>query len=332
MRFTIKAVIDKKWRGRDAGEVLDGKYRDIPIFATIEDYMQVNGKPDVCIVGVATKGGKIPLEVYEHIEEAMKARIDVISGLHEFVSEHEKFKPLMEEFGVNVIDIRRPKPREELHFWKGHITKVDTPRIAVLGTDCNIGKRTTAKFLAERLQQENFRAEMIYTGQTGWMQGNKYGFIFDATLNDFISGELEHAIVSCYNEANPDVMILEGQSSLRNPTGPGGSEFLVSGQAKYVVLQHAAGRTYFDGCEALRLEIPPLQTEIDLIESYGSKVLAVTLHTNDIEDEDIPHYKEKYQQEVNVPVLLPLQEGMDPIIPTIASIIQRDPTYENQEN
>ena len=35
---------------------------------------------------------------------------------------------------------------------------------------------------------------MIYTGQTGWLQGGEYGFIFDSTLNDFVSGELENAI------------------------------------------------------------------------------------------------------------------------------------------
>ena len=35
------------------------------------------------------------------------------------------------------------------------------------------------------------RTEVIYTGQTGWLQGFRHGFIFDATLNDFVSGELE---------------------------------------------------------------------------------------------------------------------------------------------
>ena len=58
---------------------------------------------------------------------------------------------------------------------------------------------------------------MIYTGQTGWLQGGKYGFIFDSTLNDFVSGELEHAILTCYEETNPDVILIEGQSALRNP-------------------------------------------------------------------------------------------------------------------
>ena len=37
-RFNILAVIDSKNAGRDAGEVLDGKNRGIPIFATLSDF------------------------------------------------------------------------------------------------------------------------------------------------------------------------------------------------------------------------------------------------------------------------------------------------------
>jgi hypothetical protein len=51
---------------------------------------------------------------------------------------------------------------------------------------------------------------MIYTGQTGWMQGSKYGFIFDTTLNDFISGEIEHAIVSCWKDTYPMSSLSKG--------------------------------------------------------------------------------------------------------------------------
>jgi uncharacterized NAD-dependent epimerase/dehydratase family protein len=104
---------------------------------------------------------------------------------------------------------------------------------------------------------------MIYTGQTGWMQGGRYGFIFDCTPNDFVSGEVEHAILTCFEEQHPDVMFIEGQSSLRNPSGPCGSEFLVSGEARYVVLQHAPARKYFDDNEKAGCLIPPLGSEVD---------------------------------------------------------------------
>jgi uncharacterized NAD-dependent epimerase/dehydratase family protein len=37
-RFNIVGVIDDKHAGKDAGEVLDGKKRNIPIYASIEDF------------------------------------------------------------------------------------------------------------------------------------------------------------------------------------------------------------------------------------------------------------------------------------------------------
>ena len=59
---------------------------------------------------------------------------------------------------------------------------------------------------------------MIYTGQTGWMQGYSHGFIFDATPNDFVSGEIERVVLECVDVYKPDLILLDGQSSLRNPS------------------------------------------------------------------------------------------------------------------
>src|SRR6476659_3555311 len=113
---------------------------------------------------------------------------------------------------------------------------------------------------------------MIYTCQTGWLQGGRYGFIFDSTLNDFISGEIEHAIVSCWKETAPEIILVEGQSALRNPSGPCGSELLVSGNAKYTILVYAPKRKYFEHDPAWG-EIPTVQSEIDLVAMYGSRVI-----------------------------------------------------------
>lgn len=36
-RFTIVGVVDEAHAGKDAGEVLDGKHRNIPIFANVTE-------------------------------------------------------------------------------------------------------------------------------------------------------------------------------------------------------------------------------------------------------------------------------------------------------
>ncbi len=152
------------------------------------------------------------------------------------------------------------------------------PRVAVLGTDCALGKRTTTAMLATALNALGTKAEMIYTGQTGWLSGQEHGFILDATLNDFVSGELERVIVDCDRDERPDVILLEGQSALRNPTGPCGSELIISGAAQGVVLQHAPARESFDGYEDVDCPIPPLEEELELVRLLGSQVWALTLN------------------------------------------------------
>jgi uncharacterized NAD-dependent epimerase/dehydratase family protein len=79
------------------------------------------------------------------------------------------------------------------------------------------------------------------------LQGFKHGFLFDATLNDFVTGELEKAIMECDAISQPELMLIEGQSSLRNPSGPCGSELLLAGDVNGVILTHAIDRDYFEG-------------------------------------------------------------------------------------
>jgi uncharacterized NAD-dependent epimerase/dehydratase family protein len=219
-----------------------------------------------------------------------------------------------------VLDIRKPKPKDQLHFWTGRIRQVTTPRVAVLGTDCNLGKRTTARLLTQACREAGLEAEMIYTGQTGWMQGGRYGFIFDCTPNDFVSGEVEHAILTCFEERRPDVMFIEGQSSLRNPSGPCGSEFLVSGEARYVVLQHAPARKYFDDNEQAGCVIPSLGSEVELIRFYGAEVIAITLNTQGLTEAQAKAWQQQYEVELSLPVVRPLEEGVGRIVQLVEKI------------
>ena len=183
-----------------------------------------------------------------------------------------------------------------------------------MGTDCGLGKRTTAKLVVETLEKNKITADMIYTGQTGWMQGWEYGFIFDSTLNDFVSGELEKSIYQCYKDKKPDFILIEGQAALRNPSGPCGSEFLISADVDGVILQHSPKRKYFDGWEHVDAIMPSLDSEIELIESYGKEVIAITLNTQGMTDQEKIFHKKSIAIDLNIPVFLPIDEGMDGIV------------------
>lgn len=311
-RFNIVAIIDHEESGQDAGELLDGVYRDIPVLASLE--VAVSFFPDVeyLIIGVATVGGVLPKELLPVIELALSAKISIVNGLHDYVSEKPHLLELAQKNKVELLDIRKPKKPEDLHFWTGEIFQVDVPIVAVMGTDCAVGKRTTTRMIMEEGQEKGLNIQMIYTGQTGWLQGGKYGFILDSTLNDFVSGELEHAIVSCWKETQPDVMLIEGQSALRNPSGPCGLEFILSGCAKHVILVHAPKRIYYED-ESKWGEIPSVKSEKAILEHLGAELIALALNTHGCTEEEALSFQKSYEESLNIPVMLPILEGIEGI-------------------
>jgi uncharacterized NAD-dependent epimerase/dehydratase family protein len=320
-RFEIVGIVDEKHAGKDAGEILDGKKRNLPVFASIAEAVK-NRKPDYCIVGVATKGGVIPESLRVLLREALENNLSIVNGLHDYVSEHEDLAQLAQQKNLEIIDVRKPKKFKDLHFWNGKIKEVKCPKIAVLGTDCALGKRTTTRFLVELMRNAGYKAEMIYTGQTGWMQGSKYGFIFDSTLNDFISGEMEHAIHTCYVEAKPDIIFIEGQSSLRNPSGPAGSEWIVSADATAVILQHNPARKQYKDMEYYPAYLAQPKEEIELIKIYGAPTIAVTVNTAKMSLEDARKIAVEYEQTLGIPAVLPLEDGLERLIPVFEKLIK----------
>jgi uncharacterized NAD-dependent epimerase/dehydratase family protein len=321
-RFDIVGVVDcAETAGKDAGVILDGKNRGIPVFATMESAMLQLKEVDFLIIGVATVGGILPSNMLSLVYEAVQKGISVVNGLHEYLNDKADLVAIAQSTGAQLIDVRKPKSRADLHFWSGAIYEVTAPIVAVIGMDCAMGKRTTARMLKQACIAEGQKAEMIYTGQTGWLQGGQYGFIFDSTLNDFVSGELEHAVVSCWKETKPDILFLEGQSSLRNPSGPCGLELLISGNAKYVVLIFAPKRKYFDN-EAHWGEIPSVASEIELIEKLGSKVIAVAVNTENCTTEEAYAYQKEFTASLGLPVLLPIQEGVAPVLPMLKALMK----------
>ena len=324
-RFNIVGVIDFMCAGRDAGEVLDGKVRQIPIFSTVETALtalQSSSPPQYLIVGVAVAGGKLPVEMLDILKTGIQNGLNIVNGLHEFLTDKPDFVVLAAQYNVTLTDVRRAKKASEMQYWSGKIASVRVPRVAILGMDCAVGKRTTTRFLVEAARADGLRAEMISTGQTGWMQDGRFGFLLDSTLNDFVSGELETEIIRAAETA-PDVIFVNGQSALRNPIGPCGSELLLSGQCKWVVLQAIPSRKYYEGTEeTLKAEIPSVASEIELIRMYGAEVIAVTVNTEDLSLAEARKYAEILRGQLGgLPVVLPLEDGVGEVLEAVKKVL-----------
>lgn len=317
-RWPVAAVVDAAHAGADAGELLDGRRRGIPIVASVREALAGNGpRPGVCVVGVATAGGVLPPALRADLLAAADAGLDLVNGLHHLLADEPELAALARERGGRILDIRRPRPTSELRFWSGEVLSLRTPRIAVLGTDCALGKRTTSTLLVTACRKAGLRADMVFTGQTGWLQGWPHGFILDATPNDFVCGELERAILECARESAPDLIFLEGQSALRNPSGPCGSELIVAAGARGVILQHAPGREHFEDLDTLGCRIPPLAEEIALIRLLGAEVWALTLNQEGLTGEQAEEARRRLQAELRLPVLLPLVDDLAGLVEVI---------------
>ena len=322
-RYKIVGIVDSNYSGMDAGHVLDRTANNIRIFKSIEHAINsLPQKPDYLIYGLISFGGKITHDIITVYMTALSNGLSIISGLHDFASDIPALVEISKREGLEIIDVRKTSPKNNLHYWTGKILKNKIPIIPVLGTDCAIGKRTTACKLAACCKLHGINAEIIYTGQTGRMQGLGYGFVLDATVNDFISGELEYNILTCIQEKSPDIILIEGQSGLFHPSGPGGAVLIVSANADAVILQHKPSRKYFYGMGELNLPIPSLEKSIQLINLYGAPVLAITLNFEGLPKDSYPEYKERLEKKLKLPVMDPLLEDMDSIIPIIDKLIK----------
>lgn len=316
-RYKVLAVIDSKLAGRDAGEFLDGASAGIPILATLEEALAL--KPEYFVIGMAPDGGVLPEPARELVFDAMRNGLNVDSGLHEYLGDDPEFSTIARAMGVTIRDVRRPPPREDLHFFSGEIQNVKAKRVAVLGTDCGLGKRTTALLLVRALQAAGTSAELVGTGQTSWLQGVRYGILLDSIVNDFVGGELEHAVVEADRNESPDVIVIEGQACLSHPAGSGGFEILGSAKPQGVILQHSPSRKTYSGYEDF--PVAPPEAHIAAIEDlFGSKVIAIGLNPEGIERERIAAVASELEERYGIPCCDPLTQGPGKLLEAVSSL------------
>ncbi|SVB23630.1 uncharacterized protein METZ01_LOCUS176484, partial [marine metagenome] len=174
---SVVAVIDKENAGRSVQDIL-GYGGNIPVVGSFEDSIQY--EPDTLVIGNAPQGGFISSEYRAEILSAIKNNCHVISGMHAFLKDDETICATAEEYGVNLIDLR--KPPNPPHFPKGSWRERNIPVLLTVGTDCDTGKMTTAWEISVHLKKRGWNAKFIGTGQTGILLGG--GVPIDAVTGD----------------------------------------------------------------------------------------------------------------------------------------------------
>jgi len=302
-RYEILGVVDPKFSGSTTDQIVPNCHSK-PIYDGVEEALKEVGDVDTLIVGVATIGGYLPESFKKHIRRGIREGMDVVAGLHKYLSEDEELSELASEFGVELYDIRRPPPIEEMHYFLDKKREIGALTIPFMGTDSSIGKRTALISVFECMKERGVDVEWVATGQTGLLQGAANGLPLDSIKGDYMVGELEHKIWTTWDEHRPDIILIEGQGSISHPAYVCGSRaVLAASQPDGVVLVHAPARKYRHYREDdIKWPMPEVELERELIGLYsGSDVIAMCVNPEEIPMDERASVERELQSRYGIP-------------------------------
>lgn len=316
-KYEIAGIIDSTKAQLDAGEVLDNEANGITIYKDIRQSLE--GKEDsvvAFIFGMAPLSGAFSAQDREVMYYAMEQGLDIINGLHDFLTDDEAFVQKAAECNVELHDIRKQQNDKQRQVFTGDIAKVECPKIAILGTDSAVGKRTTSVILTKALQELGLNTVMIATGQTGVIQGAEFGVPLDALKEQFISGEMEKAVVEAWEAKKPDIIIIEGQGSLSHPAYLSSCFIIRGGQPEAIIVQHPPKRENLGDYPDIKM--PRIEDEIQLIETFSqSPVISITINHENMSDSEVNATIAAYEKQFDKPATDVLKFGCEPLIESI---------------
>ncbi len=321
-RYEITGLVDGNFGKADTKGLVEGG-KTVPVFNSVNSGVESTGA-SILIIGVAPAGGKLPENMRKAVEDALKMGLSVVSGLHEFLSEDPKLRRMAESSGAQITDIRKSPPVSELKGFSNLASKISAPRIPVMGTDSSIGKMTTAWYISDALEKEGINAAMVATGQTGLLQGARYGTPLDSIQGDYMVGMLEKEIWRAYKDG-AEVIIIEGQGALSHPVYVCGSRAILSAsRPEQVILQHAPARKergYHS--DELHLPMPDIRYEMQLIKVFsGADTMAIGINHEGMSHSEVQKTEEDYEREFGIPAFDPLLDGVSKAVKGIEQLLR----------
>jgi uncharacterized NAD-dependent epimerase/dehydratase family protein len=315
-------VLDRQHAGRTVHDVL-GFGGPLPVVGSMREGLALG--PSAVLIGIAPQGGRMPDEWRAWLAEALDHGCDLWNGLHTFLSDDPLLAKKAREQGRTLFDLRRPP--DDLPIASGLAKSVAALVVLTVGTDCNVGKMTAQLRLTRRLNERGVRTRFVATGQTGIMIEG-WGIAVDAVVADFIAGAAERLVLEGAKDA--DIVLVEGQGSINHPGYSGVTLGLLHGACPDgLILCHQSSRQYIsDYREASWLRIPPLSHYVRLYEAIGSavhptKVLAISLNTYDLTDDEARRACEAAARETGLPATDPVRFDPSPLVEAVLGARER---------
>ena len=204
------AVLDPDHAGKRVRDVVAHLNSYAPIVATLRDGLAM--QPTSLLIGTAPKGGALPPAWRADILAAIDAKLEIVSGLHEFLGEDPEFAAAAARNGTRIWDVREIPP---VPLFKGEAYDVKAPVLLAVGNDCAVGKMTVALELCRAAQSRDKQAAFVPTGQTGVMIAG-WGMSVDRVISDFATGACEQLVLHAA-QSDPDLIVVEGQGAINHP-------------------------------------------------------------------------------------------------------------------
>jgi uncharacterized NAD-dependent epimerase/dehydratase family protein len=263
------------------------------------------------ILGVAPVGGGIQSTWVAALEEAARAGLDIVAGMHHRLASVPGLAEAAASGGARLVDVRVPPPNLPV----GSGRKRTGMRLLTVGTDCAVGKKYSALAITRELLRRGVKATFRATGQTGIMIAGE-GLPIDAVVCDFTAGAAE--VLSPDNDAD-HWDVIEGQGSLFHPGYAAVSLGLLHGsQPDAIVVCHEAGRRSHAGC--LDYPLPGLVECIDTHLAMGRRTnpklrcVGVCLNTRLVPAGERQAWLEEVALRTKVTCVDPLVEGPAAIV------------------
>jgi uncharacterized NAD-dependent epimerase/dehydratase family protein len=307
----VAALLDATQAGKTSGDLLGvGK---VPIVGKLDDVPEAN----TLLLGIAPPGGKIPPPWRAIILDAITRRkMDVISGLHDFVGDDPEFSQAAKASGVKIQDVRK-NTEKTIARRKG--LRPDCLRVHAVGHDCSVGKMVVSVELTNGLKKRGQDAKFIATGQTGIMvEGD--GLPIDCIVADFVSGAAEKMILE---HQHHEILVIEGQGSLVHPSYSGVTLSLLHGCAPHaLILCYEIGRETVTGVESVK--IPPLAVIKHLNETMSNlhqpcKVIGIGINSRRVNAAAAAEERKRVKAEFGLPACDVIRDGPEELVEAVVA-------------
>ncbi|MCR4414410.1 MAG: DUF1611 domain-containing protein [Thermoguttaceae bacterium] len=307
----VVAVFDRAGAGATCQEWF-GLGGSIPVVGSLADAPGANA----LLIGIAPPGGKIPAPWRPIVLEAIRRKLNVVSGLHDFLNDDAEFVQAAREHGVRLVDVRQ---NNEHDVAQRRGIREGCLRIHTVANDCSLGKMVVSVEVARGLQRRGVDAKFVATGQTGILiEGD--GCPIDRVISDFVNGAAEKLVLA---NQHHEVIVIEGQGSLFHPRYSCVTLGLLHGSMPDgLIVCYEMGRTKI---EDMGVPLASLEEVRDFYEAaarimHPCRVIGVAINGARYSDAEVAAEREAVRRRMGLPACDVLRHGPDELVDAVLDL------------